>query len=351
MREVAPPRAPRPRHFERTAVTRLTRTLSLTAAATAAIALALTGCSTQSGGSSDEASGEALRMGTQPWLGYGQWYVAEDQGFFEDRGVDVQLSSFNADSDVNAALAADRLDMANVGAQAALQFIEEGVDVSIVLMLDSATEADAILSTSGIDDVAGLKGKTVAFEKGATSEILIAEALEEAGLDFDDIEVVESSADKVTPMLLAGRVDAGVTYEPYISEALGSDAGAEAVVTAGEFPGLITDVLVVRNDVLDERPDEVRDVLAAWDDSVAYYESDTEAAQGIIAAGVGSDPADLETAFAGVHYYSLAENRDQLSGDYADETLPALAEVAQRIGLISGDVDATSAIRAEFLGE
>ena len=334
---------------------RISRTFSLAAAATAsaavaAIALALTGCASQSGGS-DAAGGDALRMGTQPWLGYGQWYVAEDQGFFADRGVDVQLSSFNADSDVNAALAAKRLDMANVGAQAALQFIEEGVDVSIVLMLDSATDADAILSSSGIDDAAGLAGKSVAFEKGATSEILLAEALEQAGLDFDDITVVESSADKVTPMLLAGRVDAGVTYEPYVSEALGSDAGVSTVTTAGEFPGLITDVLVVRNDVLDSRPDEVRSVLAAWDDSVAYYESDTEAARGMIAKGVGSDPADLATAFDGVHYYSLSENREQLTGEYAEKTLPALAAVAGRIGLISGEVDAQSAIRAEFLGK
>ncbi|MFD5599489.1 aliphatic sulfonate ABC transporter substrate-binding protein [Leucobacter sp. NPDC058333] len=334
-------------------MTRLTRTLTLTAAATAALALALTGCSSQSSGSGGDAgaSGDALRMGTQPWLGYGQWYVAEDQGFFKDRGVNVQLSSFNADSDVNAALAANRLDMANVGAQAALQFIDEGVDVSIVLMLDSSTAADAILSTSDVKSAADLKGKSVAFEKGATSEILLAEALDEAGLSFDDIDVVESSADKVTPMLLAGRVDAGVTYEPYISEALGSDADVNAVTTAGEFPGLITDVLVVRNDVLDERPDEVRKVLAAWDDSVAYYESDPDSARGIIAAGVGSDAADLDTAFDGVHYYSLAENSEQLTGEYATKTLPALVSVAQRIGLISGDVDAQTAIRAEFLTE
>ncbi|WP_336658780.1 aliphatic sulfonate ABC transporter substrate-binding protein [Leucobacter sp. USHLN153] len=330
---------------------RMTRTLSAVAAATAALAISLTGCASQSGGSDNAAGGEALRMGTQPWLGYGQWYVAEDQGFFDDRGVDVELSSFNADADVNAALAAKRLDLANVGAQAALQFIEEGVDVSIVLMLDSATEADAILSTSGIDDAAGLKGKSVAFEKGATSEILLAEALDEAGLTFDDIDVVESSADKVAPMLLAGRVDAGVTYEPYVSEALTSDKGATTVATAGEFPGLITDVLVVRNDVLEERPDEVREVLGAWDDAVAYYESDTDAAREIIAAGVGSEVSDLETAFDGVHYYSLAENREELTGAYAEETLPALVSVAERIGLITKSVDAETAIRPEFIEE
>jgi len=331
---------------------RFTRSLSLTAAATAALALALTGCTNaSSGGGGSTAEGGEIRMGTQPWLGYGQWYVAEDQGFFEERGVDVKLSSFNADADVNAALAADRLDMANVGAQAALQFMEEGVDVSLVLLLDSATEADAILSGEDIQSIEDLKGKTVAFERGATSEILLAEALEDAGMSFEDIEVVESSADKVTPMVLADRVDAGVTYEPYVSEAIAADAGVRALLTAGDYPGLITDVLVVRNDVLDERPDEVREVLAAWDDAVNFTVENTDEGRAIIAKGVGSDAADLASAFDGVHYYTLAENRELLTGDYLTETLPALVSVAERIGLISGKVDAESAIRSEFIGE
>ncbi|WP_336991175.1 aliphatic sulfonate ABC transporter substrate-binding protein [Leucobacter sp. VD1] len=329
---------------------RLLRSLSVTAAAAAALALGLTGCASGAA-SSEQAAGDTIRMGTQPWLGYGQWYVAEDQGFFADRGVDVKLSSFNADADVNAALAAGRLDMANVGAQAALQFIEEGVDVSIVMLLDSATEADAIIAGEGVTSVEDLAGKKVGFERGATSEILLAEALETAGMSFDDIETVELSADKVAPTLMSGSIDAGVTYEPYISEALSAGKGIETVTTAGEYPGLITDVLVVRNDVLEQRPDEVREVLAAWDDAVAFTDEHTAEARAVIAAGVGSDVADLESAFDGVHFYTLAENRELLNGDYTAETLPALIAVAQRIGLISGDVDAEGAIRPEFLGK
>ena len=152
-------------------------------------------------------------------------------------------------------------------------------------------------------------------------------------------------------MLLAGRVDAGVTYEPYISEALGAEKGVEALVTAGEYPGLITDVLVVRNDVLDARPGDVEEVLGAWDDAVAFTAKNTDEGRAIIAAGVGSDVADLETAFDGVHYYTLAENRELLTGAYLNETLPALVAVAERIGLLSAPVDAQSVIRTEFLGE
>ena len=318
---------------------------------TAALALGLAGCANGSSGTeestSEAGSDSAIRMGTQPWLGYGQWYVAQDQGFFGD--LEVDLPSFNADSDVNAALVAKRLDMANVGAQAALQFIEQGLDVSIVMLLDSATEADAILSGEDLSSVADLAGKTIAFERGATSEILLAEALDNEGLSLDDVEAVEASADQVAPMLLAGQVEAGVTYEPYVSEVITAGEGIEALATAGEYPGLITDVLVVRNEVLEERPEDIRALLQAWDESVAYYESNPDDARAIIAEGVGSSVDDLATAFDGVHFYTLAENSELLTGEYLEETLPALAEVAARIGLIEGEVDATSTVRAEFL--
>lgn len=322
-----------------------------TAAMTAALALGVTGCAQGGGGGEDEAtdsgSNAPIRVGTQPWLGYGQWYVALDQGFTGD--LEVDLPSFNADSDVNAALVAKRLDMANVGAQAALQFIEQGLDVSIVMLLDSATDADAILAEEGLDDVADLAGASVAFERGATSEILLSEALAGEGLTLDDIDAVEASADQVAPMLLAGQVDAGVTYEPYVSEALTSGDGIDTVATAGEYPGLITDVLVVRNDVLDERPDDIRTLITAWDEAVAFTESNTDEARAIIAAGVGANVEDLTTAFDGVHFYSRAENQELLTGEYVEETLPALADVAQRIGLIDSDVNAADAIRPEFL--
>lgn len=335
--------------------TRTFRKLTTIAAATAALALALSGCAgggADAGPASEEGDSEAITMGTQPWLGYGQWYVADDQGFFGDRGVDVELSSFNDDASVNAALVSKKLDMANVGAQAALQFIEEGLDVSIVLLLDSATDADAILSADGaVSSVSDLKGKHVAFERGATSEILLAEALSEAGLDFDDVEAVEASADQVAPMLLAGQVDAGVTYEPYISEAVSAGKGVETIATAGEFPGLITDVLVVRNEVLEERPEDVTEVLGAWDDAVAFYGENTDEARAIIAQGVGSSADDLETAFDGVHYYTVDENRELLTGDYLTETLPALTEAARGIGLVSSEIDAESTIRSEYLPE
>ena len=331
------------------------RSLTTTLAASVALAaMMLTGCATSSAPSDDAgdtaATTEAIRMGTQPWIGYGPWYVAEEQGFFSDREIDVDISNFNTDADMNAALAAGRLDMGNVGSQAALQFIEQGLDLSIVLLLDSATTADAILSGEDVASIADLKGKTVAYEEGATSEILLSEALEAAGLTFDDITPVPTGADQVAPIVLAKQVDAGVTYEPYVTEAHSAGKGIKVLESAGDYPGIISDVLVVRNEVLADRPEEVRAVIQAWQDTMDFKVDNESDFRAIIAEGVGSNPEELVTAFDGVHFYTVEENATALNGEYLTDTLPRLSEIAIRIGLITEEVDPSATIDASFLG-
>lgn len=325
------------------------RQITAAAGVVAAATLVLSGCSAPSNDAGTAEGASQLRMGTQPWLGYGQWYVAEDQGFFADQGVDVELTSFNTDADVNAALAAKKLDLASVASHTALQFVENGVDVSIVLMLDAATTADAIITDGSIASVADLKGQKVAYEEGATSELLLGDALDQAGLTFDDIERVPMGADEAGTALIAGSVPAAVTYEPYVSAAVGAGKGIETLVTAAEHEGLISDVLVVRNDVLEADPEAVTAVIAAWGDSLDYYEANTDDAQAIIAAGVGSSVEELASAFDGVHYFTLAENADMLAGSYQDETLPSIIKVASRIGMVQGTVAPADIINASFL--
>ncbi|MGO1434530.1 MAG: aliphatic sulfonate ABC transporter substrate-binding protein [Canibacter sp.] len=328
-------------------MSRLTRSLSLTAIA--ALTLGLAACSGTGGGDEGSSDSQSVRMGTQPWLGYGQWYVAEDQDIFTERDLDVSLESFNTDSDVNAALASGKLDMASVASHTALQFVENGVDVSIVLLLDAATTADAIVTDGSITDVADLKGKQIAYEEGATSELLLGDALESVGLTFDDISAVPMGADEAGTALISGNVPAAVTYEPYVSAALKADDSIETLATAADHEGLISDVLVVRNDVLEENPELVKNVVGAWTDALDYYESNPEDAQAMIAEGVGASVEELESAFDGVHFYTLDENKELLTGDYQTDILPSISAVAQRIGMIQEEVDPAGVIDDSYL--
>lgn len=319
------------------------------AAALTVALLATSGCAATSAPTASGDDGAAsVGMGIQPWLGYGPWYIAQENGYFEDAGVEVEITNFMNDADMTAAFAADRIQMANAASHSALQFIEQGLDVTIVLLLDASLTADAILTDGSVESVADLAGQQIAFEEGSVSNLLLGFALQENGLTLDDIEPVPMDPSEAATALIGGSVPVAVTYEPYISEA--SSAGdVEVLFTAAENEGLISDVLVVDNDFLAENPETVQGVVDAWGPSIDFYESDTDAARGIIAEAIGSDVESLATAFDGVEYFSLEANATELAGDYLGSVLPSVETVATDIGILDGGADLDAIVDEQFV--
>jgi ABC-type nitrate/sulfonate/bicarbonate transport system substrate-binding protein len=183
-----------------------------------------------------------FRMGTEPWLGYGPWWVAEDKELFAQNGLDVKVSSFTTDDEINAALAAGQIDGANIATHTAMRLAQAGTPLTAVLVLDQSNTADAALAAAPVASIADLKGKKVAYEEGTTSDILLRYALSQNGMTIDDIVKVPTSAADAGTAAIAKRVDAAVTYEPYLTAALQQDPSFKLIYTADEKPGLISDV-------------------------------------------------------------------------------------------------------------
>lgn len=256
-----------------------------------------------------------LRIGTEPWLGYGPWWIAEEKGLFEKRGLRVQLVNFIQDQDLNAALAAGRLEGANIATHTAIKFLESGIDMKLVLLLDASYEADAIMAGPGVGSVRDLRGKTVAYEEGTTSDLLLSYALRRHGMSKADIRSVPMPAADAGAAAIAGRVDVAVTYEPYLTTALSRNKAFRLIYTAAERPGLISDFLVFRPEVLQRYPDEVRRMVLVWQDALDYLAERPDEAKAIIARKVGSSVEELELGLAGVRLYSLSENAELFRGE------------------------------------
>jgi NitT/TauT family transport system substrate-binding protein len=165
----------------------------------------------------------------------------------------------------------------------------------------------------------------------------------------DDIEVVPIPAADAGAAFIAGRVDAAVTYEPYLTSALEQDDKAKLLYTAGEKPGLVGDVFVVSEETLDSKPGQIAALVKTWGEAVAAYEQDKPGSQAIIEKSVGADPGSLKTAFDGVKFYTVEQNKTELSGAYAETTIEDVKQAATDAGLIEGDVDPKDIIVADFV--
>src|ERR687893_3171993 len=52
----------------------------------------------------------AIKMGIEPWLGYGLWHIAAKKDLFKANGLEsVEIVNFTTDAEINAALAADHV--------------------------------------------------------------------------------------------------------------------------------------------------------------------------------------------------------------------------------------------------
>jgi NitT/TauT family transport system substrate-binding protein len=292
----------------------------------------------------------SFKLGIEPWLGYGQWDIADSKDLFKANGLaDVQIVNFSEDKDINAALASGQLDGANIATHTAMGMVAAGLPVKIVLLLDVSMTADAIIAGKDVNTIADLKGKEVAFEEGTTSDILLKYALSKNGMTVADIQPVPMPAADAGSALIAGRVPVAVTYEPYLTAAKAQNKDIKLIYAAGIDPGLISDVLVVRDDVIKNRPGQVLAMIKSWDAALTSYQSDTPGGRAIIAKAVGSSVDDLNTAFDGVKYYSLAQNKTALLGDFSTKTFADVEAAAKSAKLLLQDVTPEQMIDASFV--
>lgn len=291
-----------------------------------------------------------LKMGIEPWLGYGQWHVAAKKGIFEQQGLSkVEIVNFAEDKDINAALASGQIDAANIATHTAMGMIAAGLPVKAVMLLDFSLSADAIIAGKDVKTVADLKGKTVAFEQGTTSDILLNYALAQNGMTIADVTPVPMPAADAGSALLAGRVPVAVTYEPYIAAARKQDPGVNLVYTAGKDPGLVSDVLVVTDEAIKTKPGQVLALVRSWGEALKAYDADKAAGRKVIAEAVGSSPEELAAAFDGVKYYSVEENKQSFDGDFRTRTFDDVLKAAKKAGLLTKDVTAAEVLDPSFV--
>lgn len=274
------------------------------------------------------AQAETVKIGLQPWLGYGPLWIAEKQGFFAANGVDVQLVNFGWDADLAVALASGNINVTSIATNGVILQRNNGIDLKGFMLMDGSTTADAVLANKAVNSITELKGKKVAYEVGATSDLLINYALKANGMTLADIEPVAINASDAGLALIAGRVDVAVTYEPYISAALAQGPEFKVLYTAGEKPGLISDVLAADAAWVAANTEDIQGIIKAWDQAVTYLRDNPDEGGKIIADAVGSPMDEFKTAMAGVQLFDIKENLAQLSGPF-QETVGEIGALMQ----------------------
>lgn len=212
-------------------------------AATAVAALALTGLvagCTGSGGEPapetlDPANPVAITVGTLPAGDYAPLYIAEQEGYFEDEGLDVTIEIIAGGAVGVTQLVSGELDFTSATWANTLAAVSQGLEVQVVREgTNSAKEGIngmIALADGPIQSAEDMRGQTISVNTlQSATEVQIRDCLATAGLGPDDYELVEVPFPEVGAAVTQGRIAAGFVPEPFIT--IGESQGLKSVLSA-----------------------------------------------------------------------------------------------------------------------
>src|SRR5471030_744133 len=193
---------------------------SLFARATAAAAAAAILATVAVGGA--EAADKTIRVGYQK---YGTFLLLKARGLLEKKlqplGFRVEWTEFPGGPQLLEALNVGALDFGITGEAPPIFAQAAGAPLVYVGNEPPAPRAEAILvpKDSPLHNVADLKGKKIALNKGSNVHYLLVKALEKAGVKYSEIEPVFLAPADARAAFERGAVDAWVIWDPYLSAA------------------------------------------------------------------------------------------------------------------------------------
>lgn len=151
-----------------------------------------------------------------------------DQGFFAEEGLEITLWEFADGPSEIAAMEGGSIDLAYIGHGAHKLCINGQATIFAPSSVHSTDRIIVLPSSevSGVDDIANLKGKKVAYNAGSSSETALNGALAAAGLTMDDIEAYEMDATNMVAAMASGSVDACTAWNPYSNQIMETCEGA-----------------------------------------------------------------------------------------------------------------------------
>lgn len=257
--------------------------------------VSLVGCG-GSGSSSGSASSsgdnavkeyDVLKIGMMPFgIGVPAQY-AMDKGYFEELGLNVESYMFSNGAGINEALAAQEVDVGVSGlamifslASGTCKMLAEG-QISSAMGVYVRPDSPILANSQEIDgqtiygSADSIKGITVLGQTGTSSQYNLDGWLGMFGLSESDIEFVNVGLGTDLTAFISGEGDAIAASRPYTFQ-----LETEGYVNAGNFEQttdtVLTDVVVARNEVVENRREELVLFMKAYEKALEEIAADED---------------------------------------------------------------------------
>jgi len=249
-----------------------------------------------------------IKIALRTWPGWCHVYLAEGEGIFKKNSVAVELVTYKEYSDASSAFLNGDVDgLFQTFADTVMQ--SEEVAAKVVYVADHSLTGDVIVGRP--EHLSELKGKTIGIEGINTfSHIFVIRALENVGLQEYDVHFKNIGDQNVLEALADGRIDAGHTWEPTKSAAI--KKGYKILASAADVEGAITDLLVFRTHVIEERATEIQAIVRSLVEAQEYRDAHWVDSIKYMANVAAMSISEMESGLQAIHRLDLQDNMNAM---------------------------------------
>lgn len=198
-------------------------------------------------------------------------YIAEDQNFFAQNGLNVIIRDYTSGMEAVNALFNGEVDLAATAEFPLVKAALNQEKVSAIVSIDKSQLQDLIgRKDRGIVNVSDLKGKRIGVTLGTIAQFYIGRFFTLHGINSLDVTLVNVNPPEFADAMTNGSVDAIIIWQPYansIENALGSNA-AIWPVQSSQTTYIVE---VAKNDWIALHPDIVRRYVNALAQAEDYF--------------------------------------------------------------------------------
>ena len=278
---------------------------SLFAVAAAAIVLAAvpSASARPTGAHGQAASPQEIKVAVFPTVDYAPMYVGLKLGIFKKHGLDVKIQYVFTGAGLFAAITSGQTDLATNSPAAGSNAISQGLPIKMVTAADfqptTGNTEVLVKSDSSIKSFADLAGKTVAtINLQGLFNLGVNYAVEKSGGDPASVHALAMSPADEGPALLAGRVDAIVLQDPFLSQAKAQPGYRSLGNPFKLFPFKVpVGAFWSSASTIQAKSALLKNFLAAWTESVAVAKKHPQTTREVISkyTGISADTAKTIT--------------------------------------------------------
>lgn len=270
----------------------------------------------------EETVQETIRVAYLPILVCSPFFVAQEQGYFDQEDINVLPQKFVSSNQMVEALLSGGTDALMSLAQSVHVTVESKQPGEMKVFMVNAQNSKEYLSSlvvkkdSPIKEVMELKGKKIGCFPGQTARVYLSMTLMKHGLDPDkDVQIQEINPASHLQALEAGSINALLTYEP--TTTIGIEKGLVRPLIQGAFEKNVINpwiggVFTLRTKFIEEHPETARRFVRALNKAVDYINTHPQEYKMILPKYTAIDE-NIARKTTNIPYWKLGEiDKDQV---------------------------------------